>query len=236
MEIVISNLVKDYGQHRVLEIEELKIARGSFCGIIGPNGAGKSTLVKILGGLDEATSGKIYYDGKENSKDAYQNMTVVFQKPYLLRGTVFYNIAYPLMLRKVAKKEIETRVRHLAEEMAMEDLLHRKAWTLSGGEAQKVALARALVFKPALLLLDEPTANIDPASMAVMESMMKQANEKEGTTILLVTHHIQQAKRLCKDIVFMDKGKVEEFGEAREVIFSSRNIKTKRFIEGEIII
>lgn len=235
MNIQISNLIKEYEKRRVLDIDELNIKKGSLCGIIGPNGAGKSTLIKMIGGLEEATAGFVHYNGESMSGKHNRKITVVFQKPYLLRTTVFHNIAYPLMIRNEKKKDIERKVNQILEEMGLEDFRDKKSWTLSGGEMQKVALARALVFKPSLLLLDEPTANIDPSSIASMEEMIKKINEREETTVLIITHNIQQAKRLCKEVVFMHKGKIEEYGEMKRVIFEPKNPMTEAFVKGELL-
>lgn len=235
MNIQISNLIKEYEKRRVLDIDELNIKKGSLCGIIGPNGAGKSTLIKMIGGLEEATAGFVHYNGEHMSGKHNRKITVVFQKPYLLRTTVFHNIAYPLMIRNEKKKDIERKVSQMLEDMGLEDFRDKKSWTLSGGEMQKVALARALVFKPSLLLLDEPTANIDPSSIASMEEMIKKINEREETTVLIITHNIQQAKRLCKEVVFMHKGKIEEYGEMRRVIFEPKNPMTEAFVKGELL-
>lgn len=235
MDIYIDHLVKEYGNRRVLDMEKLRIREGSLCGIIGPNGAGKSTLIKILGGLEEPTRGKVLYNHKPFREDLYKNMSVVFQKPYLLRRTVYENIAYPLLIRKENKKSIDQKVNEILEEMGLQELKDKKSWTLSGGEAQKVALARAVVFKPSLLMLDEPTANIDPSSIAIMEKMIQKINEQEKTTVMIITHNLQQAKRLCKEVVFIHNGKIHEFGEGEKVIFQPQNNTTKKFIQGELL-
>ncbi|QEK11567.1 ATP-binding cassette domain-containing protein [Crassaminicella thermophila] len=234
MQISINNLVKEYNGHRVLDVGYLNINKGTILGIIGPNGAGKSTLIKIIGGLEEATSGQVYYNGKKiySQKD----ITVVFQKPYLLRTTVFNNVAYPLMIRKEKKKAINNKVNKILKEIGIENLKNQKAWTLSGGEMQKVALARALIFRPSLLILDEPMSNMDPSSIAIMEEMIKKINQIEKTTVIIITHSLQQAKRICKEVVFMHKGKVQEFGSMKEVIFNPKNHITKAFIQGELLI
>lgn len=234
MEISICNVVKDYGGRRVVDIESLKIKEASRFGIIGPNGAGKSTLVRMIGGLEGPTKGQILYNGKINP--VYRDITVVFQKPYLLRTTVFHNIAYPLIIRKEKKKEITRKVNAILEEMGLYDLKDKKAWTLSGGEMQKIALARALIFKPSLLILDEPTANIDPSSMAIMEEMIKKINEREKTTVIMITHNLQQTKRICKEVAFMYQGKVKEVGFVEQVILRPQNPFVKKFIEGELLI
>lgn len=235
MEINICNLIKDYGSRRVLDIESLAIKKGSLMGLIGPNGAGKSTLIKIIAGLENPSQGKVYYNNEILQEKHYKDMTLVFQKPYLLRTTVFNDIAYPLVLRKESKEEINKKVNSIIEEMGLSEFKNKKTWTLSGGETQKVALARALTFKPRLLMLDEPTANIDPSSIAVMERMIRKINREDNTTVMVITHNLQQAKRICKDLVFMHKGMVMESGETNAVISKSRSSVTKAFIQGELL-
>lgn len=235
MEIRVHQLTKTYDTQTVLNVADLRISRGAICGIIGPNGAGKSTLIKLIGGLEEATSGQLLYDGASFSPEIYRQVTVVFQKPYLLNRTVYQNIAYPLAVRGLKKAEIAERVDSLLERMELVKLRDQHALTLSGGEAQKVALARALVFQPSLLILDEPTANIDPASMAFMETMIADANQRAGMTVILVTHNLQQARRLCTQVAFMHKGQGLEAGEPEELIFRPHHPVVQNFMETEII-
>ncbi|SNS03922.1 tungstate transport system ATP-binding protein [Anaerovirgula multivorans] len=236
MNITISNLTKSYKEKLVLKIDDSHVNSGCFLGVIGPNGAGKSTLVKIIAGLDQATTGEIQYDSTPLNTSIYQKMTMVFQKPYLLRTSVFNNIAYPLKIRKVDHRSIEEKVNQLLEEMDIQHIKNQNAWTLSGGEAQKVALARAIIFQPSLLILDEPTANIDPASIFMMEKTVRHFHEESKATIIIVTHNLQQAKRLCTDVAFMHQGNVIEYGKTEDVIFSSKNQITRKFVEGEIIL
>ncbi|MDI9475417.1 MAG: ATP-binding cassette domain-containing protein [Natronincolaceae bacterium] len=236
MDLQITNLQKYYSGRCVLNIENQRIKKGSFLGIIGPNGAGKSTLVKIIAGLVEAGNGTVSYNGSGLNTAVQQNMTLVFQRPYLLRTTVFNNIAYPLVVRKVKRQEISDRVNSVMESLDIRSLKDQKAWTLSGGETQKVALARAIVINPSLLLLDEPTANIDPGSILVMEENIKKFHEQGNSTVIVVTHNLQQGKRLCDDIAFMHKGEIIESGSADDVFNHPKNILTEKFIAGEILI
>jgi len=236
MKLQIENLKKNYQGQCVLDIDNLTIDKGSFIGIIGSNGAGKSTLIKIIAGLTDASSGFINYDDEKKSSRIQQNMTLVFQKPYLLRTTVFNNIAYPLTIRKIKREEIIKRVNEVMKSMDIEYLQNQKAWTLSGGEAQKVALARATVSKPSILLLDEPTANIDPSSVLVMEKNIEKFHKENNSTVIIITHNLQQSKRLCSEVAYMNKGKIIESGKVKDVFSKPSNLLTKKFIEGEIII
>lgn len=236
MKLQIKDLKKNYENQCALNINDLTIESSSSLGIIGSNGAGKSTLIKIIAGLIDASAGFVEYNNEKLSTKVQQNMTLVFQKPYLLRTTVFNNIAYPLTIRKVKRDEIINRVKQVMKSMDIEYLQDQKAWTLSGGEAQKVALARAIVSRPSLLLLDEPTANIDPSSVLIMENAIRDFYKENNATIIIITHNLQQGKRLCKDIAFMHDGRIVEMNQVDRVFNNPHNQLTKKFIDGEILI
>jgi tungstate transport system ATP-binding protein len=223
MHLMINNLTKTYEAHTVLQIPSMAIDSGSFWGIIGPNGSGKSTLMRIMAGLTDPSTGAVLYDGQALNQKISESITLVFQKPYLLRTSVCQNIAYPLQLRGFEKKEIITRVNRMLETLNIGYLRDQRAWTLSGGEAQKVALARALVFRPRLLMLDEPTANIDPTSILVLESRIRDYYDEFQPTILMVTHNLQQTKRVCNLVAFMFEGKVLETGPLEDIFENSDN-------------
>lgn len=234
MHISMEGLTKTY-EKTVLDIPHLKIESGSFWGIIGPNGSGKSTLMKIVAGLTQATAGKVLYDGQPLSQLVQASMTLVFQKPYLLRTSVYQNIAYPLQIRGLASKGISDRVEEMLEKLDIQNLRDQRAWTLSGGEAQKVALARALVFRPRLLMLDEPTANIDPASILHLERIVREYYDEIKPTILMVTHNVQQTKRTCEQVAFMYRGEVLEKGSLEQVFDRGNNPLVKTFIQEDLL-
>jgi len=231
MKLEIKRLVRDYGTKRVLDLEEVTIEKGTRTAIIGPNGAGKSTLLNIVSRIDSATEGEVHYESEDP-----RLVTQVFQQPYMLRTSVERNIQYPLRLRNWPEDRMKKRSDELMEELGLLDLRNQKAWKLSGGETQKVALARALSFQPSLLLLDEPTANIDPATTAEIEEMLLKINQEEGTTILFVTHNLAQARRVCNRLLFLDKGKLVESGDCQSILQNPAEVKTRRFIAGELLI
>lgn len=236
MKLKIENLTKEYNGKKVLDIKNLVIEQGTLTAIIGANGAGKTTLLNIIGRLDSQTAGKVSYMEndliKTNPREA---MTLVFQNPYLISTTVEKNIAYPLKLRGWSRFDIEERIDQLTRGLGLEKLRKRKTWKLSGGEIQKVALARALSFKPELLLLDEPTANIDPTTTGEIERMLAKINKEEGTSIILVTHNLPQAKRVCNKLIFLNKGEMIEEGNCKEILKNPVNGLTRQFIEGELL-
>lgn len=204
----IENVKKTYGDKTVLDISHLVIEDGKITGVTGSNGSGKSTLLNIIGGIDDNFAGKIKYNGQDLNKETSKEITYVFQKPYLLRRSVFDNIAYPLNLRKIDKKTTENHVKEIMKRLEIEDLSNKKGHRLSGGESQKVALARSLVFKPDLLLLDEPTSNIDSESVKIMEREVTRFNSETGGTVIIITHNLAQAERICDEIIYLDSGKV----------------------------
>ena len=236
MKIQIEKLTKEYNEKKVLDINQLEIEKGILCGIIGPNGSGKSTLLKIISDIEEKSTGKIFYGENEDKKPPLDFMTFVFQKPYLIRTTVEKNIAYPLKIRKWSKEEIDKRVDELIKEMGLEENRTQNAGELSGGEMQKVALARALSFKPKLLLLDEPTANIDPNTIATMEKIIVKANKEDNTTVCIVTHNLLQAKRICTHVMLMNKGQVVEKNTTYNIFEEPKEKTTQKFINGELLI
>ena len=209
MNIQLRGIKKYYGDNKVLDIDELGIEKGKITGFTGPNGCGKTTLLNIIAGLDKKFLGEVLYNYNSLNKEVKETMTIVFQKPYLLKRTVYENIEYPLRLRNITKKESRERVLSVMENLEITDLTDKKGPRLSGGESQKVALARALVFRPRLLLLDEPTSNIDPEYIVTMEKAILQFNQENKGTILIVTHNIEQSERLCHDVISMRRGKIE---------------------------
>lgn len=201
MEIKIENLKKLYGEKEILNIDDMAIEKGKITSIIGPNGSGKTTLLTIIGGLDLDYSGTVLYDGKTLNKVIAKDMTSVFQKPYLLRRTVYENIEYPLKIRGIDKKKRRNEVMDIIDRLKINDLKDKRADRLSGGESQKVAFARAVVFKPKLLLLDEPTSNIDIKSIKVLEEEIIRFNRETKATVLIVTHSMEQNERLGQRVV-----------------------------------
>lgn len=206
MELNISGLKKMYGSREVLSIRDLVIPSGKITAVLGPNGAGKTTLLNLIAGLEAKDGGRILYDGREDPP--FREMTMVFQEPYLISGTVRKNIVWPLKIRKIERPAAEERVAGLADDLGLRGLLDRRAERLSAGERQKTALARALSFRPRLLLLDEPSANLDSKTTAEIERMLRKMRETDRTTIVIVTHNQAQAERTADEMVFLNNGRV----------------------------
>lgn len=234
MDVRFENVRKSYDGKTVLDIDKGTIRKGCITGIIGPNGAGKSTFLKIIAGIENSDCGNIWYDGRKEFPQ--KDVTMVFQKPYLISSTVEKNIAYPMKVRDFDDETIENRITELTEELNLTQFRKTKSWKLSGGETQKVALARALAFKPKLLLLDEPTANIDPVTTAEIEQMLIRIGEKHETTVVLITHNLVQAKRTCDDIMMFSGGKLIECGDCNRILSNPERSETARFIRGELLL
>jgi tungstate transport system ATP-binding protein len=235
----LENVVKSYDSREVCRIDRLDIRRGEILGIMGPSGSGKSTLLRLLNFLEPTTAGRISFDGhlaNGNSGpplEVRRRVTMVFQEPLLLDATVEGNVVYGLKLRRW--KNIKPRLHQVLERVGLSHLAKARAATLSGGEKQRVALARALVVDPEVLLLDEPTANLDPYNVALMEELISAVNREQGTTIVLVTHNVFQARRLSHRAVLLLEGRLVEVGRTEEVFGSPRDPRTAAFIRGEMV-
>lgn len=228
---------KVYGRREVLAIEELTVFQGEILGLVGPSGAGKSTLLRLLNFLEPPTSGHIYFQGV--GYDGHvplpirRRITTVFQRPLLLEGTVAYNVAYGLHLR--GRRGSREKVAEMLERVGLSALAGERAHTLSGGEAQRVALARALVLEPEVLLLDEPTANLDPYHIALLEEIVCRQNREHGTTIVWVTHNVFQARRVAHRVGFLLNGQLVEVAETGDFFERPRDPRTAAFVRGEMV-
>ena len=195
------DLLRRYEDRVVLDLPAVSLAPGEILVVSGPNGAGKSTLLHVLALLDYPDRGRIVFGGRELSGHgawfaARRSITLVEQKPYAFPGTVENNVAYGLRLRGVAAAEMRKRTATVLEKVGLLDFLRRPARGLSGGELRRMALARALVIEPAVLLLDEPTAHVDAARSAEVEELIRAA-ARSGAAVALATHAGDQAERLA---------------------------------------
>ncbi|ACZ40797.1 phosphate ABC transporter ATP-binding protein [Sphaerobacter thermophilus] len=226
-----------YGARTVLSIDHLEIPAGEFLAVVGPSGAGKSTLLRLLCFLERPTTGTVRYDGRTwpdgAPLDVRREVTLVFQRPLLLDGTVEQNVAYGLRLRGEPADE---RVAATLELLGLSHLARARARTLSGGELQRVALGRALVLRPRVLLLDEPTANLDPHNVALIEEAIVALHREYGTTVVIVTHNLHQARRLAPRTAVLLDGHLVEDGPT-DVLLEGRGTdpRTRAFVSGEMV-
>jgi len=235
----LENLAKDYNGRRVLDIEALEIQDGEILTLVGPSGAGKSTLLRLLNFLEPPSQGSILYrharfrPGMEMPLDLRRKVTTVFQSPILLNQSVRDNVAYGLRLR--GQEDSQPAVRAALEQVGLAHLAHQPARTLSGGEAQRVALARAIVLAPEVLLMDEPTANLDPYNVGLIETIVQALNRDRGTTIVLVTHNVFQARRLAQRAAFMLDGRLVEVAAGADFFQNAQDPRTAAFVRGEMV-
>ncbi len=207
------NLRHSYGNHPTLDIASLDIPRGGVVGLIGPNGSGKSTLLKILAFLEPHTAGELDFEGeraKTRECALRREATLLLQEPYLLRRSVYDNIAYGLQLRNLQGRETDERARDALERVGLPygKFAHRPWYRLSGGEVQRVALAVRLALRPKVLLLDEPTANVDESSAALIKEAVWHAWHDWGTTIVVATHDLIWLYEVATQVVSLYRGRV----------------------------
>jgi tungstate transport system ATP-binding protein len=217
----LKDVTKAYGNKIVVDAVNLQINEGEILALLGPNGSGKSTILKMLAFIENATGGEVRFQGKKINYKKTEKIrlqsTLVFQKTTLFSTSVFNNIVYGLKIRKVPKEKQEKEVKRALELVKLQGFEKRNAKELSGGEQQRVAIARALVLKTKLLLLDEPTANLDPKNASILEEVIDTVNRENKTTIVMATHNMFQAKKLPHRIALMDEGKITEVGTPTEI-------------------
>jgi tungstate transport system ATP-binding protein len=216
----IRSLEHSYGGKTVLSIANLTVQPASIVGLIGPNGSGKSTLLRMLGLIEKPSQGKILFNGREVepfSDEARFRITLLPQEPFLMKRSVFNNVSYGLKLRGDGRDIAhQTREALSLVGLPFEDFAHRPWYALSGGEAQRVALAARLALKPKVLLLDEPTASVDAASAQLIKEASLRARQELGTTLIVASHDWQWLYEICDAVLHLFKGRI--FGTGRETI------------------
>jgi tungstate transport system ATP-binding protein len=206
---------------------------------MGPSGVGKTTMLRLLNLLEMPTTGKLIFSGNENTilqkNDVMRRMSMLFQRPAIFNTSVFNNVAYGLDIRRVDKKIIEKKVIDALALVGLTGCENQKALTLSGGEAQRMAFARAIVFRPDVLLLDEPTANLDPANVAKIEEIIRKIRSELGTTIIMASHNIHQVRRLADRVGILLNGELIEVNTKEQMFTRPFDARSYAFINGEFI-
>jgi tungstate transport system ATP-binding protein len=201
-----------YTKKIILDIANLEIKKGRIYALIGSNGSGKTTLMKIMNALLKVKKPEIFYKSNLISHENYRlvrsETVYIHQSPLLLTGTVFNNIAYGLKLRRFNEEQIKNRVISSLESLGLSQYLNRKTRELSTGEIQKIAIARAAVLFPEVLLLDEPTANVDSESLIMIEKLILNLKKNYNTTIIFSTHNSFFDFRMCDEIIKLENGKI----------------------------
>ncbi len=236
------DLCQRYGERDILKNVNIKVDQGEVFALIGPTGAGKTTLLRLIDLIDMPTAGKIYFDGIDTAKSTTERfeirrrMAFVLQKPIVFNTSVYDNIAYALKWRGVERSSIHKKVSSILERVGLSAYKNRNARTLSGGEIQRVAIARAIAIEPEVLLLDEPTANLDPISASKIEELIANIIHRYDTTVMMATHDMSQGQRLADRIGVLMNSEIFQTGSPRDVFTSPRNREVAEFVGVENII
>ncbi len=233
--IDIRNITKEFDGNPVLTGVTETIRKGEIFAIIGPSGQGKTTLLRILGLLQKPSSGDVLLEGKSlrsvsDTDPVRRRIGMVFQSPVAFRDSVYHNIAIGLRYRGYGKEEIHDKILQKLDEIGLTGYEKRKATTLSGGEKQRVSLARVMVTGPDVLILDEPTANLDPVSTEVIENLIRHYNTELGTTVILSTHDLMQGQRLADRVAVMMNGRFIQSGTIFDVFTRPCSVDVAKFI------
>lgn len=245
MNIKIKNLSKKIGKLSILKNINLDFEENRINVLLGPNGAGKTTLLRIIGLLEEPTSGEVFYEGKSSSRLTLKDKLIlrrkigfVFQNPPLLEGTVYENIVYGLKFRKL--KLPESQIEEIIYRVGLLNKINEDAKKLSGGEKQRLQLARVLILNPDLFLLDEPASNLDPLSAKKVEEIIFELAELKKT-VILTTHNLIQARHLAFKIFFLKEGEIRQSGTSKDIFEAPSSLEiaefslSKNIIFGEIL-
>lgn len=225
MKIILRAVKKCYNGREVLNIENLEFESGKIYALLGPNGAGKTTLLRVIAGAEKPDEGSIYYNGIDSIKDG--SIAYLPQKPYLFDMTVMDNVCIGFKKSDNVLLKADKALKYLG----MEGFKNSKMLGLSGGEAQRVVIARTLVLEKKLVLLDEPLSSVDISSMQLVEDYIKKVNKRDGSTIIFSTHSPSQALRVADEALFMQDGKVIEKGAPLNLLNSPKEKETADFLK-----
>ncbi len=229
--IVFEHVALQAGGVSVLRSISLALAPGAPTALIGPNGAGKTTLMRVAASLIDPTAGRVTWGGKPGTDG--RRIAVVFQRPVMLRRSAAANVAYAVP--RCSARERRLRTSELLLQVGLAHLAERPARRLSGGEQQRLALARALAREPEVLFLDEPTASLDPASTKTVEDVVR-AVAASGVKIVAATQNLGQARRLAGDVVFMLRGRVHERATADQFFSAPQTAEAAAFLNGDLVV
>ena len=222
------------GTNFLLRDIDLTFHSSGCSAVLGPNGAGKSLLLRLCHGLLTPSAGQILWDGEPLSAEHLRRQAIVFQRPVMLRRSALANVAYPLKLGHLDGRERTARAAAALERFGLSALARHPARVLSEGEQQRLALARAWVVRPTVLLLDEPTAALDPASSAAVEEAIR-AFLQAGTKVVMVTHHLALARRLAQEVVLLGSGRLVEQASCQDFFSRPATVEARAFLAGEFL-
>lgn len=228
------DLQKNYRSVKALKSVSLNLQGNKIVVLLGVNGAGKTTLMRIMSGLENPDSGKIFFNNQNTDDKALRQVsTLVFQKTAMFTMNVYDNLAFGLKIRKVPKEEIPKSVDEALHAVRLSGFEKRRAKRLSGGEQQRIALARAFLLDSHVLLLDEPTANLDPNSATIIEKAII-SKKSSQRIIVMATHNLSQARRMADEIVHIHNGEVVEVAKPADFFETPTSEITRKFINGEL--
>lgn len=220
--VEMEHIYKNYGDIQVLNDINLKIEKGTSTALVGPTGSGKTVLLRLMDLLEEPSSGTVFFEGSDANESTKKRLEIrrqigmVFQKPIAFKASVYDNVAFGLKVRGKSQN-MDERIKEILKVIGLEGYDNRNALKLSGGETQRLALARAMVTDPKLLLLDEPTANLDPISTDKMEELIIKINHEFETTILMTTHDLSQGQKLADEMVILNNGYISQMGTPEDI-------------------
>lgn len=229
MSIELIKVKKQFKNKKALDIENLSLNEGRIYGVLGPNGSGKTTMLRCLAGVEKIDSGNIYFNGSE--QELIKNMAYMPQQTYLFDMTALENVMLGILNKGCNKAEAKKQAMDALECVGMSSFANEKARSLSGGESQRVALARTLVLRKSVILLDEPASATDVTGLHLIEKYIKQINELYKATIVFTTHNPSQAARISNEVVMMSFGRVVEKGETSHIFDRPQGQETKEFLK-----
>ncbi len=235
----IEGVVFEAGGRTLIHDLSARLEAGPRSIVLGPNGAGKSLLLRLCHGLLRPSRGRINWHGQPArgrlDRETRRRQAMVFQRPVLLRRSALANVAYPLTLRGGSRSEARARAAEALARAGLEGRANTPARVLSSGEQQRLALARAWVTEPEILVLDEPTASLDPAATRAVEDLVLRIHQA-GTKIVMTTHDLGQARRLAEEVLFLHHGRLIERGPAADFFVRPQTEEATAFIKGDLVI
>lgn len=226
--VELEEIYKNYENLQVLKNINLQIKKGTSTALVGPTGSGKTVMLRLIDLLEKPSSGTVYFEGTDANESNNTGLNIrrqigmVFQKPLAFKASVYDNIVYGLKIRG-RKENMEGRIKELLELIGLQGYENRNALKLSGGETQRLALARAMITDPKLLLLDEPTANLDPISKKKLEELILKINRESETTIIMTTHDLLQGQKLADRMVILYNGQILQSGTPDQIFRKPKN-------------
>lgn len=228
------DLVFEIDGRRLLDGIDLEIARGDSVAFVGPNGAGKTLTLRMLHGLTQPTAGTVRWAAETDTVGGRRRHAMVFQKPVMLRRTARANVVHALAAAGVARSECGDRTEAVLKRFGLAALAGRAARVLSGGEQQRLAIARAAALEPELMFLDEPSSALDPGATRQIEEMLSELHAG-GTTLAFATHDLGQARRLARRILVFNRGRIVEHGPAARILDAPETAEARAFVAGELL-